>query len=154
LISEIPQTSQYQFYVFNTGAQPLLPGTDGEWLSGSDDAAREKMLTALGALPPAGGTSLINALQATRAMRIPPDQVILVTDGLPTQGATPPALRKYVDAAARAKFFDEAIRGVNRSIPIDVILLPMKGDVPAPHRFWGLARQTKGAFVMPSPDWP
>lgn len=154
LISEIPQTSQYQFYVFNTGAQPLLSGTDGEWLSGSDEAIRDKMLTALGALPPLGGTSLINALQATRAMRVPPDQVILVTDGLPTQGATPPALRKYVDAAARAKFFDEAVRGVNRNVPIDVILLPMKGDVPAPHRFWGLARQTKGAFVMPSPDWP
>ncbi len=154
LISEIPQTSQFQFYVFNTGTQPLLSGTDGEWLSGSDDAVRDKMLKALGVLPPVGGTSLINALQATRAMRVPPDQVILVTDGLPTQGATPPALRKYVDAAARAKLFDEAIRGVNRNVPIDVILLPMKGDVPAPHRFWGLARQTKGAFVMPSPDWP
>lgn len=154
LISEIPQSSQFQFYVFNTGTQPLLPGTDGEWLSGTDDAVREKMLATLGALSPTGGTSLINALQATRAMRVPPDQVILVTDGLPTQGATPPALRRYVDAAARAKLFDEATRGINRNVPIDVILLPMKGDVPAPHRFWGLARQTKGAFVMPSPDWP
>ena len=65
-----------------------------------------------------------------------------------------PALRKYVDAAARARLFDEAVRGLNRNIPVDVILLPMKGDVPAPHRFWGLARMTKGAFVMPSPDWP
>ena len=62
LISEIPQTSQYQFYVFNIGAQPLLSGTDGEWLSGSDEAVRDKMLTALGALPPLGGTSLINEI--------------------------------------------------------------------------------------------
>jgi len=154
LISEIPSSSQFQFYVFNTGIEPLLSGTEGEWLSGNDDALREQMLSSLGSLAPVGGTSLINALQATRAMRIPPDQIVLVTDGLPTQGTTPPALRRYVDAAARAKLFDEAIRGVNRNVPIDVILLPMKGDVPAPHRFWGLARQTKGAFVMPSPDWP
>ncbi|MEY3712963.1 MAG: hypothetical protein RL321_583 [Pseudomonadota bacterium] len=154
LISEIPASSQFQFYVFNTSIEPLLNGTDGEWLSGNDDSLREKMLSSLGQLAPVGGTSLINALQATRSMRIPPDQIVLVTDGLPTQGATPPALRRYVDAAARAKLFDEAIRGINRNVPIDVILLPMKGDVPAPHRFWGLARQTKGAFVMPSPDWP
>jgi hypothetical protein len=46
------------------------------------------------------------------------------------------------------------VRGINKNVPVDVILLPMKGDVPAPHRFWGLARMTKGAFVMPSPDWP
>jgi hypothetical protein len=154
LISEIPSSSQFQFYVFNTASEPLLTGTEGEWISGNDDSVREKMLSSLGSLSPTGGTSLINALQATRAMRIPPDQIVLVTDGLPTQGATPPALRRYVDAAARAKLFDEAVRGINRNVPIDVILLPMKGDVPAPHRFWGLARQTKGAFVMPSPDWP
>lgn len=154
LISEIPSSSQFQFYVFNTAAEPLLPDTSGEWLSGGDDDLRQKLLKNISSLTPSGGTSLINALQTTRALRVPPDQVILVTDGLPTQGATPPALRRYVDAAARAKLFDEAIRGINRNVPIDVILLPMKGDVPAPHRFWGLARQTKGAFVMPSPDWP
>ena len=34
------------------------------------------------------------------------------------------------------------------------MLLPMKGDLPASHRFWMLARNSKGAFVMPSPDWP
>jgi len=154
LISEIPASSQFQFYVFNTGAESLLPGSTGEWLSGNDDDLRQKLLENIGALTPSGGTSLINALQAGRTLRVPPDQIILVTDGLPTQGATPPALRRYVDAAARAKLFDEAVRGVNRNVPIDVILLPMKGDVPAPHRYWGLARQTKGAFVMPSPDWP
>ena len=154
LISEIPQGSQFQFYGFNTTAAPLLPGTAGEWLSGADEAVRQSLLEALVTLTPAGGTSLINALQATRSLRIPPDQIILITDGLPTQGATPPAVRRFVDAAARARLFDEAVRGVNRNVPVDVILLPMKGDLAAPHRFWGLARTTKGSFIMPSPDWP
>jgi outer membrane murein-binding lipoprotein Lpp len=154
IISEIPESSQYQVYGFNTSATPLLEGTVGEWLPGNDLARRDKLQDALGQLVPSGGTSLINALSAIRGMRIPPDQVILITDGLPTQGASAPALRRFVDASDRARLFDEAIRGINRSIPIDVILLPMKGDVPAPHRYWGLARMTKGAFVMPSPDWP
>lgn len=154
IISEIPQGSQYQVYGFNTSATPLIDGTAGEWLPGNDEARRDKVQDALGQLVPTGGTSLINAFAAIRSMRIPPDQVVLITDGLPTQGASAPALRRFVDAGDRARLFDEAIRGLNRNIPVDVILLPMKGDVPAPHRFWGLARMTKGAFIMPSPDWP
>lgn len=154
LINEIPETSQFQVYVFNTDTAPLVADTAGEWLPGNDLAQRERALTALLDLKPSGGTSLINALQAGKSLRIPPDQVVLITDGLPTQGATPPALRRFVDVAQRARFFDEAVRGINRNIPIDVILLPMKGDVPAPHRFWSLARETRGAFIMPSPDWP
>jgi len=154
VISELPAGAQYQVYGFNTSATPLLPGTEGQWLPAKDEARRDQVLDRMAGLSPEGGTSLINAFAAIRAMPQPPDQVILITDGLPTQGAAAPALRKYVDAAARARLFDEAVRGLNRNIPVDVILLPMKGDVPAPHRFWGLARMTKGAFVMPSPDWP
>jgi len=154
IVNEIPDASQYQIYAFNTAATPLLEGSAGEWIKGDDQGRREKLLDSMGQLAPAGGTSLINAFAAIRDMKVPPDQVILITDGLPTQGATAPALRRFVDAADRAKLFDEAIRGLNKNVPVDVILLPMKGDVPAPHRFWGLARLTKGAFVMPSPDWP
>ncbi|MGA0019422.1 MAG: VWA domain-containing protein [Steroidobacteraceae bacterium] len=154
LINEIPDRAEFQIYVFNTDARALLPETAGDWLPAKDLALREKALTAIFDLKPEGGTSLINALQATKSLPMPPDQIVLITDGLPTQGATPPALRRFVDAGQRARLFDEAVRGLNRNIPIDVILLPMKGDVPAPHRFWSLARETRGAFVMPSPDWP
>ena len=154
IIGEVPEGSQYQVYGFNTAAAPLLDGTAGEWLRGNDETVRERLQESIGRLTPSGGTSLINALAAIRDMRVPPDQIILITDGLPTQGASAPALRRYVDAGDRARLFDEAVRGINRDVPVDVILLPMKGDVPAPHRFWGLARMTKGAFIMPSPDWP
>jgi hypothetical protein len=37
---------------------------------------------------------------------------------------------------------------------VDSVLLPMKGDSEAPHRFWGLARLTDGTFIMPAKDWP
>jgi len=154
IVAEIPESSQYQVYGFNTSAAPLLEGTAGEWLPGNDSKRREQLQDQITQMAPVGGTSLINAFAAVREMKLPPDQIVLITDGLPTQGATAPVLRRYVDAADRAKLFDEATRGINKNVPVDVILMPMKGDVPAPHRFWGLARATKGAFVMPSPDWP
>lgn len=154
MIAELPGSSQFQLYAFNTSATAVVENSAGQWLSGTDPELRRKVSEGLGRLLPEGGTSLINALQSARQMSLPPDQIILITDGLPTQGATPPALRRFLDVAARARLFDEAVRSVNRNIPIDVVLLPMKGDLPAAHRFWTLARDTKGAFIMPSPDWP
>lgn len=154
VVSELPAGAQYQIYGFNTVAAPVLAGTAGKWLSVDDDDRRAKVLEGLGTLVPTEGTSLVNALKVIREMQTPPEQVLLITDGLPTQGASPPALRRTVDAAGRVRLFDEAVRGINRNLPIDVVLLPMKGDVQAPHRFWGLARLTKGSFIMPSPDWP
>ncbi len=154
VVSQVPATSQFQVYGFNTTAQPLLDGSGGKWLQGGDNAQLDKVATALDALVPQDGTSLLNAFRALRDVNPAPDQVVLITDGLPTQGATPPAIRKFVDAAARARLFDEAARSITLKAPIDVVLLPMKGDLPASHRFWMLARSTKGAFVMPSPDWP
>ncbi|NBO74203.1 MAG: VWA domain-containing protein [Gammaproteobacteria bacterium] len=141
IVNEIPDASQYQFYAFNTTATALLEGSAGEWIR-------------MGQLAPAGGTSLINAFAAIRDMKVPPDQVILITDGLPTQGASTPAIRKLVKAETRVQFFLEAIRSKKDLPPVSVILLPMKGDTFAANRFWDLAIQTKGEFLMPSPDWP
>jgi hypothetical protein len=154
IVDEMPSGRQYQVYGFNETAAPLLEGTGGEWLQSGDEARRKQLAGAIDALLPQGGTSLINALRSRSAFRQAPDQIILLTDGLPTQGATPPALRRYIDVGERARLFDEAVRGVDPKIPIDVVLLPMKGEVPGPHRFWGLALRTKGSFVIPSPDWP
>jgi hypothetical protein len=154
VVSQLPAGSQFQVYGFNETAEPLLPGTAGQWLSAGDASRRQQVTAVIDGLVPQGGTSLVNALRVARGFAQPPDQIVLITDGLPTQGATPPALRRYVGVAERARFFDEAVRGINANVPVEVVLLPMKGDVPAPHRFWGLARATKGSFVMPSRDWP
>ncbi len=61
----------------------------------------------LRALTPEGGTSLLNAFAAIRTLSPLPDQVVLVTDGLPTQGEDRP-LRRFVNVAQRARLFDEA----------------------------------------------
>jgi len=151
---QLPSGSQYQVYAFNTTAGPVLPETTGRWLAASDGPQLEKVQAALDQLVPMDGTSLINVFRAARQLSPQPDQIVLISDGMPTQGASPPALRRFVDAGDRAKLFDEAARVMGRGIPVDVVLLPMRGDLPASHRFWMLARETGGAFLMPSKDWP
>jgi len=153
ITAQIPPASKFQVYAYNVQAAPVAESTE-TWLDAGDAGSIDKILEGLDNMSPENGTSLINAFAAARAMSPQPDQIVLITDGLPTQGASPPALRKYIDAGGRAKLFDEAVKTVSTKTPIDVILMPLKGDNPAAHRFWRLARNTGGAYMMPSADWP
>ena len=153
LLSQIPPGSSYQLYTFNTKAQPLLADSAGKWISGGDFPQIARDLDALRALVPADGTSLYNAFAATKTLSPLPDQIVLITDGLPTQGKSA-GPRKYVDSDARVRLFDEAIRQLPEHVPIDSILLPMQGDSEAAHRFWHLARTSDGSLLMPAKDWP
>jgi hypothetical protein len=153
LVAQLPPGSQFQIYGFNTKAAPVLASSGGKWQSADDPKQRNANLAALRALVPQDGTSLANAFLATKSMGPRPDQIILITDGLPTQGKSA-GLRRYVDANTRARLFDDAVGQLPDGVPVDVVLLPMKGDLPAAHRFWGLARLTGGTLLFPSKDWP
>jgi hypothetical protein len=89
----------------------------------------------------------VNAFLAIRQLDPKPDQIILITDGLPTQGSVPPA-RKFINGREREK------HTLEKDTPMDVVMLPMKGDPGSTHAFWRLARRTSGSFVVPSRDWP
>ncbi|MCS6948667.1 MAG: VWA domain-containing protein [Steroidobacteraceae bacterium] len=154
IVAQIPAGRQYQVYGFNTKSTAILDGTQGRWLDASDANLQKQLMDKLDTLAPANGTSLINALLSARTLVPTPDQIILITDGLPTQGATPPALTRFITNTGRMRLFDEAVKSLGKMAPVDVVLMPMKGDNQAPHRFWGLARRTGGAFLMPSRDWP
>jgi len=54
----------------------------------------------------------------------------------------------------REKLFDDAMKIMDRDLPFDIVLLPMKGDPDAGYAFWRLARRSKGSYVIPSRDWP
>jgi len=153
ITAQLPDNSQFQVYGFNTKAKAVQPDTTGKWLSSNDPRVINNVLTAARNITPADGTSLVNALLTTHTISPAPDQIILITDGLPTQGSVPPA-RKFINARDREKLFDDAMKTVTRDSPIDVVLLPMKGDLPAAHAFWRLARKTGGSYVIPSRDWP
>jgi hypothetical protein len=152
--SQLPAKSKFQVYAFNTAVRALVPGTEGRWLDADDANALSGALRELRSTVPKEGTSLENAFTAAMALAPRPDNIILVTDGLPTQGASPPAVKRTIDGEGRLKLFERAIGKLPTSIPVNVILLPMEGDPLAPGAYWALTRRTDGAFMSPARDWP
>ncbi|MCK9469134.1 MAG: VWA domain-containing protein [Porticoccaceae bacterium] len=152
LMARIPPTSQFQIIVFDTAATPALAGSDGSWLSSADSRQAGEALAGLKARVPGGGTSLINAFSAIRTLSPAPDNVFLITDGLPTQGRTAPR-KNTISGRERADLFNEAARALPR-VPVNVILFPMEGDPSAAALFWQLGIASGGSFMSPATDWP
>jgi hypothetical protein len=154
LAAQLPIDSQFQLYAFNTQTWPVLDGTTGKWLAVNDPDALNAALINLRKIVPKDGTSLENAIIALNALTPRPDNVILITDGLPTQGMSPPLLKKTIDGNDRLKLFERAMAKYPKAVPLNVILMPMEGDPSAPSAFWLASRRTGGSFMSPSKDWP
>ena len=153
LLAQLPPSSRFQVYVFNDQAQAMLAGTEGEWLDASDSLALERVMESTDAFVPSEGTSLSKAIDVIAEFDSKPDNLFILTDGLPTLGNTPP--KKYmVTGSQRRQHFETAIAKLPRGIPVNTILFPMEGDPEAAALFWQLALDTKGAFIAPSRDWP
>jgi hypothetical protein len=154
LVANLRPGKQYQVVHFNTEASALIPGTDGKWLSTDDSAQMNAVVAAARGLAPTAGTSLHRAFAVIDRMAPPPDSVILVTDGLPTQGGRIETSDRLISEDERKALFADAIRGLRKGIPINTLLLPMEGDPSAAAAFWQLAIMTQGSFITPSGDWP
>ena len=153
LVSNLPVTSQFQLYSFSTRAQAVFPGSDGKWLKASSRVDVDGAVSALHQLAPAGGTSLYHAFSVAKTLNPQPDNILLITDGLPTQGRSKP-ISTTVSADKRLDHFKKAARVLNGNIPVNTILLPMEGDAWAAAAFWQLAINSQGSFMTPSRDWP
>ncbi len=154
LVSQIPEHSKFQLYAFNTQAWPIVDHSLGRWLSVDDAEALNQALQGLRRTAPKDGTSLENAFAVVNAIDPRPDSVILITDGLPTQGAVRTGNKKTIDGEGRVKLFERAFNKYPRTVPLNVILFPMEGDPSAAAVFWIAARSTRGAFMSPAKDWP
>jgi hypothetical protein len=153
--ARLPQTAQFQVYAFDTAPRPLVEDSAGRWLNAGDSAQVEKALSALRETAPTGGSSLQNAFAVIKSLDPAPDSVILVTDGLPTQGDKPPLMRTLVTMEQREDLMQDAVKSPPPSPPpFNVVLLPMEGDPAAPIYFWRLARATGGSLLSPAKDWP
>ena len=153
LTAQLPVGSKYQLLTFNTEAKPALAGTEGKWLEVANQAQLEKVSDELRKIVPSGGTSLENAFLALQRMSPAPDNIFLITDGLPTQSSTPPRGSK-VSGRDRQKYYRAAIKQLPQNIPVNIILAPMEGDPMAASEFWQLAQVSRGSFMSPSRDWP
>ncbi len=153
LTARFPRGSQYQLYVFNTDTRALLPGLAGKWLDVNNKAELNSMIAALAKVVPEGGTNLEHAFAAISKLRPRPDNVYLITDGLPTQGSK--RIRgATITGKQRLDLFTRAVAQVPGGVPLNVILAPLEGDPAAAFAYWRLAMSTNGAFLVPSEDWP
>ncbi len=153
ITTQLPLDSQIQIYTFNERSRPVLQETDNMWLDSSDAKTLNSAIENLHKVVPNKGTSLYHAFAAIKKLQPRPDNVFLLTDGLPTQGKLKPGRRK-VSEKSRLKLFNKAFQELPKGIPVNIILFPMEGDPMAASAYWKLAAQTRGSFINPSIDWP
>jgi len=154
LLSQLSIDAEFQVIGFGTRARSVVPDADNQWLAAEDPEAVEAAISGARRLIPDGGTSLHKAFAAARAMSPPPDNIILITDGLPTQAEKPPLVGKTVSGRARLRYFRSAEGELPKGVPVNVILMPMEGDADAVAEYWRLAQRTDGSFISPARDWP
>ena len=163
LTTQLPPPSQYQIYTFNEDVQPLIPGTLGSWLEVADEGQLNEAVSNLNATVPANGTNMERVFQAVAAMNPLPDNIYLITDGLPTLGSMDSGFfnrrdddgnQNTVSGREREAIFRTALGELPSGIPVNVVLAPLEGDPMAASLYWKLAVSTGGSFLSPSRDWP
>ena len=162
LTTQLPPPSQYQLYTFNEEVEALIPGTEGSWLEVADDVQLNDAVNRLDKLIPKNGTNLENVFQSVAAMNPLPDNIYLITDGLPTLGSRQGSFlnrnnnsnANTVTGREREELFKNALTQLPSGIPVNVILAPLEGDPMAASLYWKLAVSTGGSYLSPSRDWP
>lgn len=163
LTTQLPPPSQYQIYTFNDDVQPLIPGTEGSWLEVADEVQLNDVVERLNGTIPENGTNLENVFQMVASMSPLPDNIYLITDGLPTIGTREGGFfnrrgnntnANTVSGREREELFKNALRELPGGIPVNVVLAPLEGDPLAASLYWKLAVSTGGSYLSPSKDWP
>ncbi len=153
LTTQMPVPSQYQIYTFSEQVSSLIPGSQGRWLEVADEAQLSEAVENLNQLIPYGGTNLAGLFQSIQGLSPLPDNIFLITDGLPTRDNREPRTTT-ISGRDRERLFEQALEYLPSGIPVNVILSPLEGDPLAASYYWQLAVATGGAFMSPSEDWP
>ncbi|WP_042151073.1 MULTISPECIES: vWA domain-containing protein [unclassified Pseudoalteromonas] len=154
LIAKFPVQSQYQIYAFNTDVSAAFKDSIHKWHYISDKETLNSSIKNLRTTAPTGGTNLEKAFQVVNYLDPLPDNILLITDGLPTQSSTTDKNATTITGPQREALFEKAVNSLPEGIPVNVLLWPMEGDPMAASAFWKLAQYTSGSFMSPSQDWP
>ncbi|MDH4125597.1 MAG: VWA domain-containing protein [Gammaproteobacteria bacterium] len=153
LTTQFEPGSEFQIYMFNTEAVPVIKGTEGVWLKADDITQINEAIRVLRITPPENGTNMKAAYEVAAMLSPRPDNIILLVDGLPTMDG-PTAGRNTISGQERFNLHFRAIRELPSGIPVNVFLYPMEGDYEAPILYWQLAFQSRGSMISVSRDWP
>jgi hypothetical protein len=159
LMRSLPDLEKYQVVVFSMNARYLLAG-DG-WLDYDPRSSADRVVKALAAIKPEGGTNMYAALQAAFHLRDQGlDTIYLLSDGLPNQGEGLPATEAEQAKLTEEQRNDLCSRYIRR-------MLRTAWNVPRPGQprvrinavgfffespdvgafLWALARENDGSFV-------
>ncbi len=153
VIANLPLASDFQMLTFNEEVKPVFGSELNAWYEVADRVSVASAVQGINKIVPEKGTNLENVIDAAMSMTPRPDNIFIVTDGLPTLGDGSPGSGS-ITGAERYSVFRKAMAKLERGIPVNTLLLPLEGDNYAAGAFWGLAIRTRGSFVTPARDWP
>lgn len=166
LLVRMPSDSKVSIIKFSKDSKVL--GSNSWYKNNSKDLSL--LLSEVNKIVPRDATNLYSAFESIGNLESKPDEIFLITDGLPTKGSNSfsnqaffskcnsiIADAKKISGNCREKLFISSINEANSiisSIKINVVLLPLEGDPQASNNFWKLASINGGLLFVPSKDWP
>jgi len=145
--AQLPDNSQFQVYGFNIKSKAIIGDTQGKWLDSNDPRVVNNVLSAARNIVPGDGTSLVNAFISVRTINPQHDQIILITDGLPTAHFEQQMLYLLYppDPRTESATMREGLACQREGITINMFLLPSWSQTEEDVRFaFRLAESTKG----------
>ncbi len=153
VIANLPLSSDFQVLTFNDEVKPAFGEQINKWYEVADRLSVVSAVKGVNETIPQKGTNLEQAFEAAMKMTPPPDNIFILTDGLPTIGKGAPESGS-ITGAARYQVFRNAVEKLAPGIPVNTMLLPLEGDNYAAGAYWSLAIRSRGSFVTPARDWP
>lgn len=153
LTAQFEPGSEFQIYMYNNEAIPVIQGSDGVWLKADDSTQLDEAIRVLRRTVPEKGTNMRAAYAVASSLTPRPDNIILLADGLPTMDGTTSS-RRSISGRERYNLHFRALRELPSGIPVNIFLYPLEGDYEAPILYWLLAYRTNGSFISVSRDWP
>jgi hypothetical protein len=153
LTAQFEPGSEFQIYMYNNEAIPVISGSDGVWLKADDSTQLDEAVRVLRRTVPEKGTNMRAAYAVASSLTPRPDNIILLADGLPTMDGTSSS-RRSISGRERYNLHFRALRELPSGVPVNVFLYPLEGDYEAPILYWLLAYRTNGSFISVSRDWP
>lgn len=153
VIANLPLSSDFQVLSFNDGVDKVFGDSVNDWHEVGDRTSVASAVQGINRVVPENGTNLGEVFKTAMAMRPRPDNIFLITDGLPTLGDRK-SKSGSISGLERYRTFNRASGFLLDGIPVNIMLLPLEGDPYAAAAFWSLAIETRGSFVTPARDWP
>ena len=154
-LHEIPAGEFFRFLAYSSRGSRfgMAVNGNGALMDALAEAIEKRGSRVLRRTAPEGGTNMKAAMDIVMTMSPPPDNIILLVDGLPTMDG-PTSNRRTVSGQERTRLFTNALRELPSNIPVNIFLYPLEGDFEAPFLYWLLAYRSGGSFISVSKDWP